>query len=66
MPLTIRLDLSHRTALGEIMGEIRSWLDRERIEATGFKSTEAPNSIGIAVTFATEADAERFRQRFVG
>jgi hypothetical protein len=66
MSLTIRLDLPHGKALGRTMGEIRAWLDREHIEPVRFKSAEVRTGLIVDVSFATEKEAERFRERFVG
>ncbi len=64
--VTIRLDLPHAVGLGQIMGQIRLWLKREDIHATGVKSAEVPTGMTVDVSFAVEEDAERFRRQFPG
>ena len=66
MSLTIRLDLTNGKALGQMMGEIRAWLDREKIEVTNFKCAAARAGLTVDFSFATGEEAERFRERFVG
>jgi hypothetical protein len=45
--VTIRLDLPHAVGLGQIMGQIRLWLKREDIHATGVKSAEVPTGMTV-------------------
>ena len=40
--------------------------DRERIYSTGFKHAEAGAGLAVEISFATEMEAEQFRQRFLG
>jgi hypothetical protein len=66
MVATIRLDLPHAVALGQIMGQIRLWLECEGVHAMGFKSAEVSTGMTVDVTFADDEVAERFRQQFPG
>jgi hypothetical protein len=48
------------TPIGEITNEIRSWLDRNKIEAVDFRTVVGHEGIGFEIRFRTERDAERF------
>jgi hypothetical protein len=52
------------TPIGEIMNEIRSWLDRNKIEAVDFRTVVGHEGIGFEIRFRTEQDAERFQREF--
>ena len=52
-------------ALGEVMGSIRVWLDRRRIDLAGFDAVPVTHGIvALDVYFRHEADVVRFRQEF--
>ena len=52
------------TPIGEIMNEVRSWLDRNRIEPIDFKTVVGREGIGFEIRFRNDDEAERFHRDF--
>jgi hypothetical protein len=63
-PFTIRIEKSE-AALAETMAEMRSWLDKHRVEPVEFKIalTGIPG-IAFAVRFRSEDEAALFERTF--
>ena len=51
-------------AFGEVMNEIRSWLDSENIQPIGFRSDNASGALAFDIRFAREHEARLFQQAF--
>ena len=52
------------TPIGQIMNEIRSWLDENRIEPVDFRTLVGHEGIGFEIRFRTEQEGERFQRAF--
>ena len=52
------------TPIGQIMNEIRSWLDENRIEPVDFRTLVGREGIGFEIRFRTEQEGERFQRAF--
>jgi len=52
------------TPIGQIMNEIRSWLDENRIEPVDFRTLVGHEGIGFEIRFRTEEQGERFQRAF--
>jgi hypothetical protein len=53
------------TRLGELMNDVRSWLDSNKIESAGFKPISDSPRIGFEIGFGTQHEADRFQREFV-
>jgi hypothetical protein len=63
-PVVIRAETQTNTPLGSIMNEIRTWLDRERIELAEFRTVASSAGLGFEISFKSEQEADRFQQQF--
>ena len=52
------------TPIGQIMNEIRSWLDENGIEPVDFTTLVGREGISFEIRFRTEGEAERFQREF--
>ena len=52
------------TPISQIMNEIRSWLEENRIEPVDFKTLVGREGIGFEIRFRTEEEGERFQRAF--
>ena len=59
--LSVRIE-KPEGAFGEVMNEIRSWLDSENIQPIGFRSDNASGALAFDIRFAREHDARLFQQ----
>jgi hypothetical protein len=64
MPTVIRAATQRNTPLGSAMNEIRTWLDREKIEPVEFKTVVGRAGFGFEISFKSEDEAVRFQERF--
>ena len=51
-------------SLGEIMGEMRDWMNANKIQPRAFKTVVSEGRLAFEVEFLTEDEAQLFRQRF--
>jgi hypothetical protein len=64
--LKIRIETPLGTPLGQLMNEIRTWLDSEKIQPSYFRPIVGVTvGFGFEIGFRSEEDATRFRQWFV-
>ena len=63
-PIKIEVHGPTGTPIGHIMNEVRSWLDRNRIEPIEFKTVVGREGIGFEIRFRTEEEAQRFQREF--
>ena|SRR5215216_4909520 len=52
------------TPIGQIMNEIRSWLDENGIEPVDFTTLVGREGIGFEIRLRTEVESERFQRAF--
>jgi hypothetical protein len=64
-PIKIEVHRPTGTPIGDIMNEVRSWLDRNGIEPIDFKTVVGRDGIGFEIRFRTENEAQRFQREFV-
>jgi hypothetical protein len=64
LPVVIRAENQANTTLASTMIEIRTWLDREKIEATGFKAVVGSAGLGFEISFKSDREAVRFQRQF--
>ena len=55
-----------QSTVGAAAAELRSWLDRRRIETTVFRPLASHDTVVFEIGFTHAADAELFRQEFDG
>jgi hypothetical protein len=65
IPITITVEQPNDRPLGQIMNEIRSWLDSKKIEPASFKPIVAGGGILFEIGFRSQHEAELFQQEFV-
>ena len=63
-PIKIEVHRPTGTPIGDILNEVRSWLDRNRIEPIEFKTAVGRKGIGFEIRFRTEDEAQRFQREF--
>ena len=63
---TVEVHLSDDTALGDVLAEMRGWLDRRRYEPSTFRYIFAAHCIVCTIDFASEAEAAEFARAFNG
>jgi len=63
-PIKIQVSPPVGVSLGNLMNEIRTWLDSQKIQSSVFRSTTSDVGFGFEIGFEREEDAERFRERF--
>jgi hypothetical protein len=63
-PIKIQVGPPVGVSIGNFMNEIRMWLDNQKIQLSGFRTTASDVGFGFEVGFEREEDAERFRERF--
>ena len=64
-PFIIHIERERDTSFGDVMNEIRSWLDHCRIEPASFKQVAvAERGVGFEIGFNSEAEARRFERDF--
>ena len=64
MPRTVIFRLSQGESLGDTMGRMRRWLDREKIQLTAFATNVDAKGLVISLGFFSDGDADRFRAQF--
>jgi len=64
-PLRVLVEIQAPNVLGDLMNEMREWLDREKIRSVDFKPAPKP-VVGFEIAFRKAEEAERFRERFGG
>ena len=66
MPVSpvVRITRSHGTPVGNLMNDIRSWLDSKKIEPVEFKSTVSEQELEFSIHFQDEEQANLFRRAF--
>jgi hypothetical protein len=62
-PLSVRLEKPRET-LAETMGEMRSWLDSQKVQPTAFKVATTETGVAFDISFHEERDARLFQRRF--
>ena len=62
--LTVHFARPPGTPLGDLMNEIRSWLDSNWIQPVEFRSTVSEREIGFSIRFRGEAQASLFERAF--
>jgi hypothetical protein len=61
----VHLDKQPHASFVETMGDVRSWLDRCKIEPVSFKPvTSVKNGVGFDIGFKSEDEALLFRRAF--
>jgi hypothetical protein len=61
----VHLDKKLHASFAETMGDVRSWLDRCKIETVSFKPvTSAESGVGFDIGFKREDEALRFERAF--
>jgi hypothetical protein len=60
----VHAENSRNTPLVRAMNEIRTWLDRERIEPMGFRTVASGAGLGFQISFRKAHEAQRFQARF--
>jgi hypothetical protein len=63
-PVPLRPENRGYAPLFKVLNEIRTWLDSERIEPIRFKMVVGRSGLGFEISFRSEREAERFRERF--
>ena len=62
-PFSVRVERPAEE-LGSVMKEIRTWLDTQKIQPTGFKSDTQAANVALEINFASEDEARRFQSTF--
>ena len=52
------------TPFAAVMADIQEWLEEQHIEPVAFRTVVRASSLGFVISFKSDVDAERFRQRF--
>lgn len=65
-PLKVRVEAPAGKQLGELMNDMRAWLDSHKIHAAEFKVVPVGQGFVVELTFFKKDQAERFEQRFGG
>ena len=63
-PFTIYVKRPAGTALGDVMNEARSWLDKSQIEPVEFKSVVNRATVGFEIRFRNQDEADLFEREF--
>jgi hypothetical protein len=63
-PILVKLERPTGTPFGEIMNEVRSWLDSQKIEPIDFKPVVSSQGIGFEISFRAKEQAELFQRTF--
>ena len=63
-PVVVQAENFGNSPLTKTMGDIRSWLARERIKPVEFKTVAGRAGLGFEISFHDEREAERFEERF--
>jgi hypothetical protein len=63
-PVVIRAENQANTTLASTMIEIRTWLDREKIEPVALKAVVGSAGLGFEISFKSEQEAARFQREF--
>jgi len=63
--LSVRIEQPGQ-AFGEVMNEIRSWLDSHKVQPVAFRSDNASGNVAFDIRFAREQEARLFEQAFSG
>lgn len=63
-PLTAIVRVSPGEPLGTVMGRIRTWLDREKIQTTTFSTKVDARGFALTIGFHRAGDADRFCRQF--
>ena len=63
-PVVVHADNPRNTPLDKAMNEIRTWLDRERIQPVVFKMVVNGAVLGFEIGFRHEHEAALFEEHF--
>ena len=64
-PFIVRLE-NKPGSFGEIMNDLRAWLDHRKIQPTFFKAADnAEGGVGFEIAFNSEEEAFLFEREFV-
>ena len=63
-PVRIEVNRPASTPIGQIINEIHSWLDQNKIEPVDFRTVVGRDGIGFEIRFRNEEDGERFQRAF--
>ena len=63
VPLTVQIERKLDRSFGDLMSEIRSWLDHQKIEPILFKQI-GEDGLRFEMVFASEEAADLFRRQF--
>jgi hypothetical protein len=61
----VRIEKAITTALGDVMNEMRAWLDSRQIQPIEFKTRrEDEGRVILEICFQSEEDARHFQRQF--
>jgi hypothetical protein len=63
-PFTVRVARPAGTPLGDLMSEMRLWLDSKKIAPVEFKSAVNGHEVGFDLRFQDQEQANLFRRAF--
>jgi hypothetical protein len=63
-PNEIRVRVSHGSPLGDVMKDVRTWLDSQKIQPSKFTTAADAKGYLMTLAFRDEHEAERFRLQF--
>jgi hypothetical protein len=63
-PQSVIIRLSQGELLGETMSRLRTWLDSEKIQSSGFTTSAGAMGYTFTIGFRSIIDADRFRAQF--
>jgi len=63
-PLRVHVETPAGKPLGDLMNEMRAWLDSQNIQPAEFKPASSETDMGFEIAFHHEDHAQRFRARF--
>ena len=64
-PFVVRVEVKPGASFGYTMNQIRSWLDRRKIQPALFQPvTEPDRGVGFEIGFKSEEEAHRFEGDF--
>ena len=64
IPIRIEFNRPPGTPIGQIMNEVRFWLDENKIEPVDFKTVVGREGIGFEMRFRKEEEGDRFQRAF--
>jgi hypothetical protein len=63
-PILVKLERPTGTPFGQIMNEVRSWLDSQKIQPVDFRPVVSLQGIGFEIIFRTQEEAHLFKLKF--